>query len=360
MVETRSGSGSKNLLAAARQACRPAARDIGVLAFALVLSGCAGTSGGPQVSSARAVREVPVSRSFVLPAPGGPRIVSVIEKQYGNALEQRIALSTAATTPGQSEFRVQVFGVGRKPFGQTLKSALPDAATIAAELSREFPGVAMHVSPLFAQNDYGPFGYATGRGKGRDLCFYGWQRLGGNEWVAKGSIQLRLRLCRPGASERDLLDEMYRFSLAVESDRPGWNPYGKPAPLSMEIGRPMHPIEPEGFGAPEAAAAPTRSSPARTHNRAPASAFRSGSGTARSGPASLSDLPAPQTASGNLRRGPVPGGPDVPLPPTGIRIWPDRDESVDATPASGRPDVATLPSSSTVPEIPSPKLSGEK
>ena len=120
---------------------------------------------------------------------------------------------------------------------------MPTALTseaIAGELRAAFPGVPMRVSPDYVQNAYGPFGYATGRGAGRDLCLYGWQRIGGKvmtPFIRQGAIDVRLRLCEAGASERDLLADMYRYTVRAPFG-PGWSA-GEPIPsVNPPIGTP--------------------------------------------------------------------------------------------------------------------------
>src|SRR5690606_3069830 len=48
--------------------------------------------------------------AVALPPPGGPAVISVIERRFSNAIQQDIILSTSATTPGQNMLRVQMFG----------------------------------------------------------------------------------------------------------------------------------------------------------------------------------------------------------------------------------------------------------
>lgn len=366
---------------AARAGFRFAALHRGVAAaalavgFSVALAGCTGgpLTGSATVSGAQAVSEVPATRSFVMPAPGGPRIIGVIERRYANAIEQEISLATDAATPGQNQYRVQVFGIGSAAREGRLASPMPEASQIRAELARAFPGVRMTVSPLFAQNDYGPFGYATGRGAGGDLCFYGWQRLGGSEVSANGSIQVRLRLCRAGASERSLLAEMYGFSLTPESSAPDWNPYGKPAPLSPVIGGAMAPVMPQGYGAPSAApvsSSTARSTVRRSAPRTPAPAVIEPETVPaydlRTEEAYARQINAARPAYAGEGYGAVP---NVPSPPAVIPVW--QDSHGDGVAAGTRPAGVSTPEGSrtsvplptrmpagTAPSVPFPTSTG--
>lgn len=160
------------------------------------------------------------AEAFALPPPGGPAVVGVVERSYSNARSQEVALATRGRTPGQNAITVAVLGTGR-PRGDDvlLTPALSDAA-IAAEMRRALPGVEMRISPFFASNVYGPFGYAFGRGAGGDLCLYGWQRLDSapRPLARQRAISARMRICEPGGTEAGLLANMTGYTLTVPMD----------------------------------------------------------------------------------------------------------------------------------------------
>src|SRR5690606_5532745 len=71
---------------------------LAALVAAVTAAGCAAR---PGVGVATLSSTVPAASALVLPTPGTLSIVSVIQRQYTNAIEQQIALSTSAATPGQ-------------------------------------------------------------------------------------------------------------------------------------------------------------------------------------------------------------------------------------------------------------------
>ncbi|MHB2265497.1 cellulose biosynthesis protein BcsN [Aliihoeflea sp. PC F10.4] len=187
--------------------------------------------------------------AMAVPPPGGPTIVDVVERRYANAIQQDVVLGANASVPGQNTLRVQLFGSVGNEAGQTDLSNLPPTeGVIRREMRTAFPGVAMQVSPLYAQNSYGPFGYAMGR-SGRDLCLYAWQRIRGAERAApfgqRGTIQTRLRLCQAGASEQQLLAVMYGYTITGGFAADGWNPFGaaaSPDPRLGAVGTQIFPV----------------------------------------------------------------------------------------------------------------------
>jgi hypothetical protein len=236
-----------------------------LLVSAAVLSACTQTT--EVTRSAQRSRQEPV-RAFALPPPGGPAVVDVSERRYANAIEQDIALATRAAVSGQNFLRVQFFGPMGRDAGDTRLPNPPIAeAAIGNEMRTALPGVAMVRSALYAQNSYGPFGYAFGR-RGSDVCMYAWQRLANttaHPGYNAGSIQVRLRLCETGATEQALLSTMYGMTINASMAAEGWNPYGEPAaadPRLGQTGQPIFPAGPSGIetvlAAPPAPAAPRR------------------------------------------------------------------------------------------------------
>lgn len=241
----------------------------------LVVGGCVTARGGPPVVATMAI-EVPTVEALLLPEPGGPRIIGVIETRFANALQQEVMLATDAATPGQNAFDVTFFGpVEGRTGPENLKddTFLADDA-LAAEMERALPGIGMSPSTYFVQNRYGPFGYALGRGQGRDLCLYAWQRIQGQDRVNvltgdRGVLSVRLRFCQSGATEASLLRIMYRYTINGYFLPRSWQPYGRPLPASPELGRIGGPIiyPAEAFGTNGASAPPP--APARTQESTP-------------------------------------------------------------------------------------------
>lgn len=214
------------------------------MAIGLVLCACA-----PATQQQTGTSLVGGARAFAVPGSGGPAIVGVVERRYSNAVEQTIALETHADTGGQNSLGVRVLGLARANGDDALVPTVMTDATIAGEMRAAFPGVAMSISPAFVQNAYGPFGYAVGRGAGRDLCLYGWQRIGGEvttPFVRQGAIETRLRLCQSAADERTLLANMYAYTVQA-SFGPNWSTGSPPPALPMAIGATGAPIYPAAF-----------------------------------------------------------------------------------------------------------------
>jgi hypothetical protein len=220
------------------------------LAFAgATTSGCASKDGirvpGPAATVAN-------DKAFVLPPPGGPSIVNIVQHDFSNAVQQDIYLFTSAVTPGQNLLRATFFGpVGleyddRKDLGY---SSLRNG-NVDRDMRRDLPGVAMARSDIYVQNNYGPFGYATGKSRSGDTCLYGWQQIRSGDnaraaFVDRGTVEIRLRVCDAHASEQALLRVMYGYTVAGTFPAPGWNPYGSPPTIDPSLGRTGKPIYPE-------------------------------------------------------------------------------------------------------------------
>lgn len=222
------------------------------IAIAPLMAACAGGGmDGEELQIASQTTKVPVTEAFVMPAPGGPAVVAVIQERHTNGRFQKIVLSTNAHTPGQNKFEVSVFGPVRattSPDAVLINSSL-SRPQIALKLREEFPSVAMGISSNFLQNKYGPFGYAIGRSAAGDNCFYGWQRIGQMDGDAdlmtpRGAIEVRLRLCDGIASEAQLLRVMYDFTINAYFSERSWNPYGSPPKVDESLGRSGSPTYP--------------------------------------------------------------------------------------------------------------------
>ncbi|WP_197312320.1 cellulose biosynthesis protein BcsN [Methylobrevis albus] len=216
----------------------------------LTIAGCA-QSGRLETSSVS--RIVGPENALVLPPPGGPAVLGIVERTFANAVQQDISLSTTARAAGQNLIRVQFFGpVDGMAAGDTRLANRPlGQSDFAAEFRELLPGVPMKTSPYYVQNRYGPFGYAVGVSSAGDLCLYAWQRIRAPDMSStlfskQGTIQLRLRLCEAGVSEETLLSVMYGLSINAFFKSGSWNPYGDPLPPPETLGRPGAPIYPGG------------------------------------------------------------------------------------------------------------------
>ncbi|WP_411033310.1 cellulose biosynthesis protein BcsN [Shinella sp. BYT-45] len=207
---------------------------------AMALAGCAARPGTGIATMSTAV---PATSALVLPAPGTLSIVGVIQRQYTNAIEQQIALSASAATPGQNFLSIQAFGPAQTvamPGGALAFKPVRHSA-IRGEIAAHFSGRRLSISPNFVRNGYGPFGYAYGRGAGDDGCLYGWQQIRSDvierdRMRDLGMIQIRLRVCQAGASEKELVELMYGYTVVGGFSGATWNPYGTPASVDSRIG----------------------------------------------------------------------------------------------------------------------------
>jgi hypothetical protein len=300
---------------------------------ALLLSACAAPT---DLQRAGLSERSGPTQAIVVPPPGGPTIVDIVERRYANAVQQDVILGASASVAGQNMLRVQLFGSTGSEAGQTTLSNLPPTeGTIRRELRTAVPGVAMQVSPLYAQNSYGPFGYAVGR-SGRDLCLYAWQRIRGPERAApfgtRGTIQTRLRLCQAGASEHQLLAVMYGYTITTGFGFDGWNPFGAAASPDPRLGATGSQIFPVGASWNETVA-PAAPEPEQLILR-PARQRTTASEMVQTPQAAAVAQPAP---SGPAVPSPVATGvaPLVPPPPGASVVAPAATPSVPAPPLPG-------------------------
>ncbi|MCW5716585.1 MAG: cellulose biosynthesis protein BcsN [Bauldia sp.] len=206
------------------------ARRIPVVAAALALAGCASMPPAMLLSASEATL-VPSEQAFAVPAPSGPAVISVVQRRHINAMEQEIVLAQSSNREGQNFIRIQLFG--EAPFRMaehaTLDNNLLDLGELYREMDEAIPDVGMTVSPYFVQNKYGAFGYAVGY-YSNDLCLYAWQRIGEastrlEDDSQDAAIGLRLRLCKTGATEAQLIEVMYDLTLTTYYSGE-WAPFG--------------------------------------------------------------------------------------------------------------------------------------
>jgi len=236
--------GVVNTAAAAALAC----------GMALTLSGC-NTPAGVQQSGAP--KMLAPEEALIFPPPGGPEVLTVINRNYSNAVQQDVILRSDAVTPGQNYLRVQLFGPQKAE--DTGRGGLSESSLRASSISREmrsaFPGVAMSTSAEYLQNNYGAFSYASGRGFGNDACIYGWQQIRSSENARQGfknlgRINVTLRLCQSGVTVRDLLAVMYNYTITGNYLSTNWNPYGTAQDPDKGLGRPGNPVYPVSGAVP--------------------------------------------------------------------------------------------------------------
>lgn len=210
----------------------------------LVVSGCAT---GPRVINQK--NQLLPRDSFVAMPPGGPAIVGVLEKQYRDAVVRESILANNSRVSGQNFIHATLYG----PVGyRTVETnALgPDRIT-PEQIHKEFGwyllGVPMERSMLYAQNKYGPFGFAMGTARSGDRCIYAWQHIGRHQdtfLMRVGAIGIRFRFCDRRMSDQQLLALMYEFTIVGYLPSPAWDPYGRPPKVSEDLGELSAPIRP--------------------------------------------------------------------------------------------------------------------
>jgi len=230
---------------------------LNLVAATVVLTGASACAGPSSLDYTTLMAEVPATRAIIVPPPGGPSVVAVLQQTYQNGISQEIALSTASLTTGQNAFYVSLLNNAASnpeiPETLSLPPLTPDR--IEREMEERLPGVEMRTSLVYAQNKFGPFGFATGRSTTGDLCLYAWQQIEPSEpalLVPGGAISVRLRLCDADATVNQLLRVFYGYTIAAYYRQETWNPYGRPPsppPQFGEIDAPMYPLGLDGNGA---------------------------------------------------------------------------------------------------------------
>lgn len=216
---------------------------LGLALLASVLTGCATTSDMP-TSEAQIVRP---SAAMILPPPGGPGIITVVETVYPNAVRQDISLATEARSVGENKISIIRFtGKGGDGSDAALKDIPFTQVNLTEEALAAWPNSGMSVSPYYVQNAYGPFGYAIAKPANGDTCLYAWQRieplLKPSGAVDRGTVIIRVQACRRGVSEQAVLDLMYRLRLNVDV----FPPTRAPAIIGA-IAAPIKPVGADGF-----------------------------------------------------------------------------------------------------------------
>lgn len=226
-----------------------------------MLSACA----GEPTRMGASTKLVEAEEAILMPPPGSFSVAGITQKRFSNGLQQEIFLSTTSAVPGQNVVQMRLYGTRNdlRYRDDHLRFRTVTEAGIDAEMRGTLPGIPMKRSPYLVQNDYGAFGYAFGRPSPTELCLYAWQQLRTPEgekppFAGFGAVQIRVRLCETGATERKLLAFMYGYSIIGAVDDMRWNPYGSPGPVSDRLGHSGNPIYPPELsgGAAEDAEAP--------------------------------------------------------------------------------------------------------
>ncbi|MDE1996967.1 MAG: cellulose biosynthesis protein BcsN, partial [Rhizobiaceae bacterium] len=222
---------------------------IPLLAIAALATGCATTGGVKQWG---AVEAVSTEKALAFPPPGGPAIVSVVERTHGDDVEQQISLYTSSSVTGQNFLKVQFYGVeGPNPgIGSTPYQGISQWA-ISREMVSAIPGVRMTRSDTFLQNTYGPFAYASGRTASGNTCLYAWQQIHAGGVPPAGQprnfnmVQVRIRLCDARATERQLLTFVYGYTISGGFVAAPLTPLGAPQGADTVLGPTNAPIYPD-------------------------------------------------------------------------------------------------------------------
>lgn len=317
-----------------------------VVVMSLAMTGCANNASVVHIST---VENVQPTQSAIFPPPGGPSIITVLERDNPDGMQQTILLSASSATPGDSYFKIRLSS------GLTENENAPDPQPIRnrADLDREllaaFPGTTMVPSGTILQNVFGPFSYASGQGVGGEACVYAWQQITSagdhkSPLMSLGRIQIRFRMCDAQRSERDLLMVMYGFTITAAVNSKGWNPYGTTvptqtvAPLSDGIVLPARAATVcERGAAPgsECIFAPEQAPARLAIAESPAAVPRS---AAEVEPAPAVEIPAVVTPS---EAAPISASaPSVPLPPT--------RSFAPSVPSSSSPEVPVPPPNEVV------------
>jgi hypothetical protein len=273
------------------------------------LSACAGRS---DLGFATLMSEVPATRAIIVPPPGGPSVVAVLQRTYQDGISQEIALSTASLTTGQNAFYVSMLNNTQTNPEQAETLSLPSLSQdrLLSEMEDRIPGVEMQTSLVYVQNKFGPFGFATGRSSSGDLCLYAWQRIEPNEpavFLPGGAVSVRLRLCDADATVEQLLRVFYGFTIAAYYRQESWNPYGEPPPPPAQLGETNAPMYPLGLGS-DTTVVRRRAISGETRRAAPAVPRRMIDKDTSTPAIATQPLPPPPTA-------PESGYPVVPPPP---------------------------------------------
>ncbi len=287
-------------------------RLVSTLSVVAALAGCSSSGSVRQTNGPELMQK---EEALVMPPPGGPAIVGVVGRARGNGEQQTVYLATSSSVPGQNYFRIEFHGGSGAADAPGLAYRTLSEASLRREMAAAIPSARLVRSSEFLQNAYGPFGYAAGRGASGDACLYGWQQIrsrstSGGIGRDFGMIQIRVRLCDSHATERQLLNVMYGYTVTGSFAGEIWNPYGRPGEVDSRIGQTGKPIYPAADAPPQAMTF-GYSPPARTFR--PAVPERMADAGGESAPAAVTriegprvPLPEPGTAAAQAVPSPAP------------------------------------------------------
>jgi Cellulose biosynthesis protein BcsN len=230
----------------------PAAQVLSLALYSLTvvsLAGCVSLdSSTPRVMSQKTA--LSAEDSFVSMPAGGPAVVGVIERKFKDAVVRETVLATDARVAGENMITVSLYGPINyaTPDDNALGEDSIEPEQIAKELGWYLTDVPMRRSSLYAQNKYGPFGFATGMATTGDRCLYAWQKIHRQHspFAGQGTIGIRLRLCDAYAGFEQLLSVMYGYTITGYLATAAWDPYGSPAPVAADLGALSAPKYPFG------------------------------------------------------------------------------------------------------------------
>lgn len=194
----------------------------------LLVTGLAGCSSMPfelvdnsqtMQASTSLGNSIPPSQSMAaLPLAAGT-VVSVIERQRGNALQHEVTLHGAPPNYGENQIIVTAYRNDAKATDDLVPTSRPNADDINNEMSEKIPGGPLPISNNAPQNGAGTFAYAFGR-KGSVSCLYAWQWVDQTTRMVTAPVSVRIRLCKPGATEEVLVDYVRQLYL-MPRNQPG-------------------------------------------------------------------------------------------------------------------------------------------
>ena len=322
-----------------------------MIAMVLLSLPACGTPGGLKMNAMPV--QVPVEKAMAFPPPGGPAIVSVVERNYSNAVAQDILLETNTRTPGENYIKVQFYGPAASAFDRADRLSLSGFTTdaMARDIRAQFPTVRMHMASTYQQN---AFAYAYGTNAATaESCIYAWQQITSSEHGRNGvndlgMIRTRLRLCDHGSIE-SLLAIMYHYTLSGGFEHPQWNPYGPlptPDPRIGMVGKPIYSLPPGDAAAQAGSPQPAKLVAVR---RAP-----------HVERAAASEIPqAPSAPAGGLVAAPAIQAPAVLIPTPNLPAPADseaeaRTVGIPRAAAVQKTAAPTAPAISAAPVIPAP------
>ncbi len=220
-----------------------------VLALAPLLGACAAGDGltryrvvSVETPTAPPLAEAvaPGAALAALPREAGA-VVSVVQTRRTDGIDQKITLVGDSGSRGDN-----VIDVTTRRRNRNTPVTHVDETAIQAEMAERLPGVAMSMTTRVVVSASGPIGVATGRPGPGAACLYAWSTGGadrsrgavmtralGIDGAEGDDLQVRVRLCRQGASEEQLiaLAEGLRIDRATgsTSDERTYRPVGNDA-----------------------------------------------------------------------------------------------------------------------------------